>query len=649
MNTKKQVWTVISLALLWALLTACGGGGETSAPTSAPTAAPAATPTLSADAHVAQGIVYVEQGQLDEAVAEFEAAVALAPNNADAYFQLGSAYYDLGRLDEAAAALQKAVELDPANPDAHRNLGTVYGKLDQWEEAAAAYERAIELKPDFGEAYGDLVGAYASVGRLPEAIAAGEKAIELAPNYTTAYNNLGIAYGTQGDLDAAMALFEQALQIDPEDAMTHYNLGFAYDGLGQLDQAVAEYEEAIRIDANYADARENLGSVLARQNHLDEAIAEWQALVEIAPQRASAHRFLGVVYAMQGQAEDAVAEFETYLELAPDAEDRTTIEQEIAKLAGVPAELEGVYRNAAGGYSFTAPPGWYREESGAMVKFSESPSAMQNAPDAAPLIMFQAGPLNELAANLNLAMDADAAAYLQAMAQSAQLEVDAPQTGTISGYPAALATVSGQSVGIQGAMVVVLVEGRGVSGIALSPPDQWEALSSTFTAMVKGLAFSLPEYRNAAGGYSLRYPGGWSYEESGDTVTFGLTRKALEESEDAAFEEGLVALFDAASLDEVAASLGIQDASDPVEVAEAMATAFDAEVGGVEAGQIGGYPAAYANISGDRAGAPYTGGLVAILVEERLIGAYIMTHTDLWGDVRPVFSDMLDSLSFFEP
>ncbi len=250
MKSKKCLWIMVIIA---AMLAGCGGGGgeeEPPVPTPVPpTSAPAATPTLSAGDHVALGMEYYDQGELDKAVAEFETAI----------------------------------ELDPNDAEAHRNLGTAYGEQGKWEEAAAAYERAIEVNPDFGEAYGDMAGAYFYLGKIAEASAAGEKAIELAPDYATAYNNLGIIYGSQGQIDAAIALFEEAIGIDPNDANAHYNLGFAYENLGQLDAAIVEYQDAVRVDPNYLDAYENLGTVYARQGQFEQAIVQFETFLQLAP------------------------------------------------------------------------------------------------------------------------------------------------------------------------------------------------------------------------------------------------------------------------------------------------------------------------------------------------------------------------------
>lgn len=250
MKSKKCLWIMVIIVVL---LAGCGGGGgeeEPPAPTSVPpTSAPAVTPTLSAGEHVALGMEYSDQGELDQAVAEFE----------------------------------KAIELDPNDADAHRNLGTAYGEQGKWAESVAVYEKAVAINPDFGEAYGDMAAAYFNVGKLTEAIAAGEKGIELAPDYAMAYNNLGIVYGSQGQIDQAIALFEKGIQADPNCADCYYNLGFAYEQVEQLDQAIAAYQEAVKADPNYLDAYENMGTVYARQGRLEEAIVQFEIFLQLAP------------------------------------------------------------------------------------------------------------------------------------------------------------------------------------------------------------------------------------------------------------------------------------------------------------------------------------------------------------------------------
>ncbi len=271
MKNNKHLWIVLALTL--AILSACGKGEEPPVPTPVPaTPKPVATPTPSADDHMDQGMEYVEQGAYEEAIAEFE----------------------------------RAIELEPDNPGARRNLGTVYIELTQWEEAAAAYEKAIELDPDFGEAYGDLVGAYFYLDRIPEALEAGEKAVELAPDYATAHNNLGAVYANQGDLEAAIAEWEQAIELDPSDPMPHNNLGIVYRQQGEFDMAIAAYKKAIELDPNYALAHFNLGLVYAQQDMADEAIIEFETYLQLRPNAPDREKVEGWIAELEGQGTEYV-------------------------------------------------------------------------------------------------------------------------------------------------------------------------------------------------------------------------------------------------------------------------------------------------------------------------------------------------------
>lgn len=60
------------------------------------------------DTHRLLGVVYLKQGQLDEAVAELETAVRLIPSDGAAQHNLGVAYGLQGRRDDAIAALTAA-------------------------------------------------------------------------------------------------------------------------------------------------------------------------------------------------------------------------------------------------------------------------------------------------------------------------------------------------------------------------------------------------------------------------------------------------------------------------------------------------------------------------------------------------------------
>ena len=60
----------------------------------------------------------------------------------------GNVLEKLGRNEEALAAYDKALAIDPNNASAHNNRGVVLGTLGRWTEAKAAFEVAYALVPN---------------------------------------------------------------------------------------------------------------------------------------------------------------------------------------------------------------------------------------------------------------------------------------------------------------------------------------------------------------------------------------------------------------------------------------------------------------------------------------------------------------------
>lgn len=93
-------------------------------------------------------------GKLTEAVAEYAAALALAPGNAYALSQLGFCYRRLGRVDEAMETLGKAFLADPASPYVRKSLEALCKKSGRLSRLASLVEEALRLHPEVKSLYG---------------------------------------------------------------------------------------------------------------------------------------------------------------------------------------------------------------------------------------------------------------------------------------------------------------------------------------------------------------------------------------------------------------------------------------------------------------------------------------------------------------
>ena len=92
----------------------------------------------------------------------------------------GNAKAELGRHEEAIADYDEAIELNPENALAYNNRGNAKANLGRHEEAIADYDRAIGINPEYALAYANRGRAKSALGHVSEAEADSERALELA-------------------------------------------------------------------------------------------------------------------------------------------------------------------------------------------------------------------------------------------------------------------------------------------------------------------------------------------------------------------------------------------------------------------------------------------------------------------------------------
>ena len=92
------------------------------------------------------------QGQYDEAAAEFQQILAACPGHARAHLGLGLVLCFVGRFEESLEELKRAVECDPNWVDGHLNLAKTYAMLGMYDEAKIEFNSVLGLHPGHPEA-----------------------------------------------------------------------------------------------------------------------------------------------------------------------------------------------------------------------------------------------------------------------------------------------------------------------------------------------------------------------------------------------------------------------------------------------------------------------------------------------------------------
>jgi tetratricopeptide (TPR) repeat protein len=174
------------------------------------------------------------------------------------------------QYDQAVAAFQKASELDP-------------NQLAVWTNMADAYAKNAEGKtgPDFDSNMQKSLDAYG-------------KALALKPDDAGLHNNYGLALAKAKKFDDAQAELKKAADLDPPNGgKYYYNLGALEVNAGQTQAAGEAFKKAIELTPTYADAYYQYGVTLLGQAKTDPStgkvtpapgtVEAFQKYLELAP------------------------------------------------------------------------------------------------------------------------------------------------------------------------------------------------------------------------------------------------------------------------------------------------------------------------------------------------------------------------------
>src|SRR4051812_1969742 len=81
----------------------------------------------------------------DAALADYNTAIKLNPNNATAYNGRGNIHYAQGKKNLALSDFNKAIALSPNDPKPLTNRGNVYARQNRFDLALADYKDALSL------------------------------------------------------------------------------------------------------------------------------------------------------------------------------------------------------------------------------------------------------------------------------------------------------------------------------------------------------------------------------------------------------------------------------------------------------------------------------------------------------------------------
>ncbi|WP_374246152.1 tetratricopeptide repeat protein [Zoogloea sp.] len=174
-------------------------------------------------ARLAKGDIFLAQGDVQRAIAEYQTVARAQPKRYDAQLKLGMAHQRAGQLREAQTAYQAAVRIDPERPLPYNNMAWMAA-----EDSARPSDAVLDWA---------------------------RKAVALAPKVADFQDTLGWVHYKRGEMAAAIAVLEKVSRAEGRGAAgIHHRLGLAYAAAGRPRDAVAAFRTALRLDPNFTDA-----------------------------------------------------------------------------------------------------------------------------------------------------------------------------------------------------------------------------------------------------------------------------------------------------------------------------------------------------------------------------------------------------------
>jgi arylsulfatase A-like enzyme/Tfp pilus assembly protein PilF len=242
------------------------------------------------DLHTATDLF--QGGETGKGIALVKSVIARRPDTADAAITLAHAYWEAGQVPEAIATLEQALANHAPERDVRIRLGLYLA--ESHTDAKKAIALLEGMSADDVEALNGLGVAYGDAGRYADAMRSFQRVLTLDSTNGIAYQNLSSMIlrqaleskspaERQAKLQDAETNARKAIAADPSLADAYTTLGVVLSTSGRKAEAIDAWKRAVSFDREQFNALYNLWLELAQAGRRDEAVQFGRQFVATAP------------------------------------------------------------------------------------------------------------------------------------------------------------------------------------------------------------------------------------------------------------------------------------------------------------------------------------------------------------------------------
>lgn len=260
-------------------------------------------------------------GDLEDAVAHFDRALALRPEHAEAWAQKGLALARLDRHEEAAVALGEALRLRPGETELWLKRSGCLASLGRHVEALAACDEVLRRRPDDVEAWFRKAQMLDALRLTVDALAAWDEALRRLSFSERRFRALLARAGALerlGRRGEAGAAFQEAIEAGGRlHPMSGLHSTTFQEALREFEEARAAYHEHIQSKAGEPGTWRSAGRAFLGAKRTQESLAAYEELIRLVPDDADAWWGKAEALVQAGRREEAVPVYQEALRLRP--------------------------------------------------------------------------------------------------------------------------------------------------------------------------------------------------------------------------------------------------------------------------------------------------------------------------------------------
>lgn len=246
---------------------------------------------LNPQAYVDRAYAYTRLNQYQLALIDYDAALALCPNEAleaQIHFQKAQLYDALGFVEQAEAAFMLA----PQDTTSLHVRADFYRRRGHPDRIPALYQTQVKSTPVSANDFAMRAEYHASAGRYEEAQRDFMRAISLSNQEPSLYARRAQFYIARGQYDLALRDYNQAAALAPDAAHRYADRARLLVHMGRYPEAVVDLSYAIDLEPTRAFRYNERAILWQKMGRLDAASDDFSRALQLDPANITAQHGL---------------------------------------------------------------------------------------------------------------------------------------------------------------------------------------------------------------------------------------------------------------------------------------------------------------------------------------------------------------------